>query len=192
MEQITMCFTGVRPLLMHNGAMVDPRNPHVQEIKKITSKGSKKQTESDLEKLSRLEWEAGLYWDDQAGPFIPSDNIERCIQLGASRKRKGKDVMCGVYVIDEIVKLEFSGSRDKDKLYANAQHMLRKGISVNRGMRTIRCRPKFPQWSITFTLEYDEQIMNRKDLIQAADDAGIYVGLGDWRPKYGRFEVEVL
>jgi len=45
-------------------------------------------------------------------------------------------------------------------------------------------------WSLTFTLEFDDSILNEKALVKAMVDAGALIGLGDWRPKFGRFSVE--
>ena len=50
----------------------------------------------------------------------------------------------------------------------------------------IRIRPMIPTgWEATFTLEYDENIVNGANLTKAMQDAGALVGLGDWRPKFG-------
>lgn len=177
---------------MHNGLMADPTNPYTRRIKEITSKGSKKLTESDYEERDRLEWEAGLYWDDTMGPVIPSDNIERCLQLGAQKSRVGKDVQAGVFCTEPVVKLEYEGPRSKDKLYADARFTLRKGVAVQQS-RIIRTRPMFPTgWSLLCELEYDESLLNEKTVLKALVDAGAYIGLGDWRPKFGRFTVETL
>jgi hypothetical protein len=81
MKTLEVKWTGIRPLIMHNGLMADPTNSLVRRIKEITSKGTKKLTDADYEERDRLEWEAGLYWDEEDGLIVPSDNIERCIQL---------------------------------------------------------------------------------------------------------------
>lgn len=177
--------------MMHNGLLADPTYPFTMAIKKITNKGSKKMTESDHEQRNRLEWEGGLYWDETIGPYAPTDNIERCIQSGAQKSRLGKDVQASVFVQDLIVKLDYKGPRDKDGLYADTDHVLRRGVVIN-GNRIIRVRPMFREWSITFTLEYDETIINEKSLITAMQDAGALIGFSDWRPKFGRFTLEIL
>jgi hypothetical protein len=192
MKTIATTWTGIRPIVMHNGLMADPTNPTVRRIKEITSKGSKKLTDSDYEERDRLEWEAGLYWDDAIGPVIPSDNIERCIQLGAQKSRIGKDVQAAVFCSDAQVRLEYEGPRDKRKLQQDPRFTLRKGVAVQQS-RIIRIRPMFPTgWLLTFTLEYDESIINEKNLVKAMVDAGALIGLGDWRPKFGRFTVETV
>ena len=190
METLKTTWTGIRPLVMHNGLMADPTNPYTRKIKAITSKGSKKLTDADYAERDRLEWEAGLYWDDKAGLFIPSANIERCIQLGAQKSRIGKDVQAAVFVADDIVTVKVKGGgRTKEALYGDPAFTLRVGVAIQKS-RIIRIRPMIPTGGeATFTLEYDENIVNGANLTKAMQDAGALVGLGDWRPKFGRFLV---
>jgi len=190
MKTMEVKWTGIRPLVMHNGLMADPTNPLVRRIKEITSKGTKKLTDSDYEERDRLEWEAGLYWDENDGLIVPSDNIERCIQLGAQKSRIGKDVQAAVFCAVPHVALKYDGPKDKEKLYADPRFTLRKGVAVQKN-RIIRIRPMVPTgWSIQFAIEFDESIVNPKSLVKAMQDAGALIGLGDWRPKFGRFLVE--
>jgi len=190
MKEMTTIWTGIRPLVMHNGLMADPTNPLVKRIKEITSKGSKKLTVHDYEERDQLEWEAGLYWDSEDGVIQPSDNIERCIQAGATKSRLGKDVQAAVFCTDPHTKVEYAGTRDKKKMYADPKFTLRKGVKVQLA-RIIRVRPMIPTgWTMRINLEYDESIINPKALLKAQIDAGALCGLGDWRPKFGRFLVE--
>jgi hypothetical protein len=191
MKELRATLTGIRPLVMHNGLMADPTNPYTIRIKEICAKGSKKMTTADYEERDRLEWEAGLYWDDEHGLIIPSDNIERCVQLGAQKSRLGKDVQAAVFVApNSVTKISYEGPKTKEALYKSKRFELRKGVKVQQS-RIIRVRPMIPTgWSITFTLEYDETIINQKSLQKALVDAGALVGLGDWRPKFGRFSCE--
>ena len=192
MKTLKVKWTGIRPLVMHNGLMADPTNPLVRRIKEITSKGSKKLTDADYEERDRLEWEAGLYWDSKDGFVIPSDNIERCIQLGAQKSRIGKDVQAAVFCTTTQTKVDYEGPKDKEKIYADPAFTLRKGVCVQKS-RIIRIRPMIPTgWSLTFEVEFDETIVNPKNLLKAMTDAGAVIGLGDWRPKFGRFLVEEL
>ena len=123
---------------------------------------------------------------------VPSDNIERCIQLGAQKSRIGKDVQAAVFCATTHVCINHSGPKDKDKLYADPRYTLRKIVAVQKN-RVMSIRPMIPTgWSMTFDIEFDEGIVNPKNLIKAMTDAGSLVGLGDWRPKFGRFLVEEL
>jgi len=192
MNTIKIKWTGIRPLVMHNGELADWKHPITQQIKDIVSKGSRKLTEADFEKRERLEWDAGLYWDDHDGPVIPGDNIERCIQKGAEKSRIGKDIVACVFCAQPAVPLEYDGPKNRDKMYADPRFVLRKGIVIKKA-RIIRVRPMIPTgWSLTFELEFEPSIVNPKALLKAMIDAGALIGLGDWRPKFGRFLVEQL
>lgn len=199
MKTLTTTWTGIRPMVMHNGLLADPTNPYTRRIKEICSKGSKKLTDADYEERDALEWLGGLYFKGygetmtptgKAEIYMPSDNIERCIQLGAQKSRIGKDVAAAVFCSDSEVPVEFEGPKDLTKLQSDSRFILRKGVKVTTS-RIIRIRPMLPTgWRLTFQLEFDESIINEKNLIKAMCDAGSLIGLGDWRPKFGRFTVE--
>tara|TARA_R110000868_G_C10555840_1_gene736368 strand:- start:5 stop:592 length:588 start_codon:yes stop_codon:yes gene_type:complete len=194
MKSIKFTITGIRPMLLHNGLMADPTNPFTVAIKKITSKGSKKMTEADYKERDRLEWEAGLYWSETEGAIaIPSDNIERCIQEGAKKNRLGKDFAAGVLLSEpEVVLQHRRAGKTKEEIYSDPAYTLRKGVKVQLS-RVIRIRPMIPPgWKLTFTVEFDEEIVNAPDVIEAVQKAGALIGMGDWRPKFGRFSVEVV
>jgi len=192
LKTLTVRITGIRPLLMKNGLLADPQNETTRAIKEITNKGSKKMTVDDHRNKDRLQWEGSLYWDDKDGAIIPSDNIERCIQLGAQKARKGKDIKAAVLCAEPHSKLEYDGPRSREKLCDDPKFCLRKMVVQGMG-RVPSVRPMFPTgWKLTFTLEYDPAIVDRETILRALQDAGALVGLGDWRPKFGRFTVEVL
>ena len=194
MKDIKIKITGIRPLVLHNGLMADPTNPYTIAIKKITSKGCKKLTEHDYAERDRLEWEAGLYWSDEIGGIaIPSDNLERCIQEGAKKNRLGKDFAAAVFVQEsEVEVMHRLSGKTKERINAEPGYTLRKGVKVQLS-RIIRIRPLIPTgWTMTFTVEFDESIVNKQAVATALTEAGSLVGLGDWRPKFGRFTVEVL
>jgi hypothetical protein len=191
MKTMKIKWTGIRPLLMHSAELADPLNETVRKIKALTAKKTKK-TDHDMEEIDRLSFIGSLYLGEDGHPVIPSDNIERCIQLGGQKKRIGKDVAAAVLCADPKYRLEYEGPKDPDKLYASKRHCLRKSVAVQKS-RVIRVRPMLPTgWSITFTLEYDESVINERAIKDAMNDAGSLIGLGDWRPKFGRFSVEIL
>lgn len=188
MKTIKMTWTGIRPLVMHNGQLADKKNPFVRAIKPILQKKTK-MNDSDFEQVERLEWEGGLYWSNELGLVIPSDNIERCLQLGAQKSRLGKDVQAAVLCSEPEYKLVYDGPKTIEGLYKDPRFSLRKGVVVQKN-RVIRVRPMIPTgWSVAFELEYDDTVVDEKGLRMAAVNAGAMIGLGDWRPKFGRFIV---
>ena len=58
--------------------------------------------------------------------------------------------------------------------------------------RVMRTRPRFNMWRISFTATYDENILDFREIVDAIEYAGQYVGLCDSRPKYGKFSASVI
>jgi hypothetical protein len=191
MNALKVKWTGIRPLLMHNGRGADPDDSYTESIVALTKK-KKDMTKADREQLKRLKFEQGLYFDKKLGPVIPADNIERCIQLGAQKSRAGKDVAAAVFASNEVVQVKYDGPRDPQKMY-DAGLVLKKLVRIQQN-RVVSVRPMIPTgWSLDFTLEWDPTVIESlKDLVQYMVDAGSLIGLGDWRPKFGRFTVNVL
>lgn len=193
MKSINVKITGIRPLVMHNGLLADPTNEFTIAIRRITSKGSKKMTEADYKERDRQEWLGGLYWSDTiGGPYIPNDNIDRCILDGARKSRLGKDAAAAVFVQEDVpITHSLLRGKTKEQLFNDARFVLRRGVKIQMS-RIIRVRPVIPTgWTAHFTVDYDETIIDIQNLAKAIVDAGNYCGLGDWRPKFGRFTAEV-
>jgi hypothetical protein len=47
----------------------------------------------------------------------------------------------------------------------------------------------FRQWELDFTVHYLPDILNDAQVREAMVTAGRIIGLGDYRPKFGRFDV---
>lgn len=54
----------------------------------------------------------------------------------------------------------------------------------------MRCRPIFLEWSCTATALLNPSVLSPDELSEIASDAGQMVGVGDWRPWHGRFNIE--
>lgn len=194
MKSFKVKWTGIRPLVMHCGLLADPLNPYTIKIKAITKKRAKAmgENQTDHAAVARLEWEGGLYWDSEAGPHMPAENIHRCIQKGGAKDKAGKLIAAAVIIADDIIPVKYDGPRDMDKLYADPRFTLRMCVVINK-MRVVRIRPMFPTgWNITFTVEYDEDNITEETILNAMINAGALCGLGDNRPRFGRFLVEKL
>lgn len=193
MQTLTATWTGVRPLIMHNSQTADALNPYTQKLKEFTSKGKRK-TLVDIERMERVEWEAGLYWDDTDGLAIPSDNIEKCIVEGAMKTKKGKDAKAAVYCATPHVRVQYDGPTKIEALYAygvkNPNTFIFRKIVRVKDSRIVRVRPMIPTgWRLHVEIEFEESIIDDGVLRKAMIQAGALIGLGDYRPKFGRFLV---
>jgi hypothetical protein len=65
-------------------------------------------------------------------------------------------------------------------------------IAATKG-RIVRHRPRLDNWTVKFEIEYDENLITETQLRRVVDDAGLRVGLLDFRPErkgpFGRFMV---
>jgi hypothetical protein len=186
--EFTIQIKGTAPLLMHNSRLANPLDPAAKALKRVTSKRTK--TDDDHEELARLEHAGSLYIDPDAGPYIPADNIWRCLYDAAKKSKRGPKVKEGVFIATDINPLAYRGPRDVDGLWKDEtfRHIASAKVTTQRVMRT---RPIFRDWATDAQGEIDPNILDLAELVQIAETAGHLIGLGDWRPRYGRFEATV-
>jgi hypothetical protein len=178
-------ITGTAPLLMHNARLSNPLDPIARAMKKVSAKRSK--AEDDYQEIAHLEFLGGLYSDPDVGPYLPGDNMFRAL-IDAGRKRKlGIKVTSGVIVTSDINPIAYKGSRDPEELWNEGGFIFQASAKVGQ-QRIIRTRPRFTTWATSATLYLDTEVLDLDDLTQLVDIAGRLIGLGDWRPRFGRFE----
>lgn len=179
--RITM--TGTAPMLMHNGRLANPLDPATQALKALTSK--RKKTDEDLVDIARAEFMGGLYIDPDVGPYIPGENIERSILDGAKLTKNGANIKRGMFIETDVNPLSYKGPRTADALWddENFRHIRTVRNQMNR---VSRCRPVFNDWAVAAEGTLDESILDFRTLESIIEQCGLYIGLGDWRPRYGR------
>jgi hypothetical protein len=150
-----------------------------------------------------LEWMQTMYTTRTGHLYQPASHIEGALQRAASGfKQKGKGgktwkdaVKAYAYVLpDEIIHL-----RDSEMVCAPGADLLHNPteypsvsimrVKVQRGAVARSRLLIAPGWQSAFTLQIlDEQL--RPDVVEVVlQEAGRAVGIGDYRPRYGRFEV---
>ena len=191
LPEIQVQMRGWSPLLCHNGQTADPQNAYAKAMKVIS--GKRKKTDADFDEMSRLEWLASLYRSED-DLLIPDHVIESLMIAGAKKQKRGGDARCGLYFTQHAT-LDFQGKPDviNDDTLAEMfesgdfTHKVRVKVNMAKVMRT---RPIFRHWVCVVRFQYDPDVLNRRDVEEIASDAGRFVGMGDWRPKHGRFEVD--
>jgi len=194
-------LTGTNNILLHNGQTADPRNKFAKEMKSIS--GKRKKTDADLDELARIEWLAGLYLGTYevdgvkyATTTIPSHVLESAFIAGAKKSKRGVQAKSGLFVDQQAI-LDFDGKPEGhlaqealqaalEELYASDDYHLTVGVRVGTS-KVMRTRPMFSGWSATTEVEYDDSILTFSDVKEIIEDSGRLVGVGDWRPKFGRF-----
>lgn len=177
---------GTSDLLMHSERLVNSFDPIVKQIKEYT--GKRKKTEEDQLMISRLEWEAGLYWSEQTGPYIPGANLKKCIQEAAKIDKSGKDILRGVTPLDAEIPLVYKGPRDIEAMWASNDFVDVRSVSAGApGRKVLRTRPRFKGWGLETAMYINSAIINVDDFQRWVEVAGVMCGLGDYRPTFGRF-----
>lgn len=183
-----LTIDGTTPLLMHNGRLANPLDPATKALKEIT--GKRKKTDEDLADMARAEFLGSLYIDPNIGPFIPGENIERCIRDGATLTKNGMNVKRGLFISTDVNPLAYDGPRDPEPLWSDERFRFIRTVR-NQQNRVSRCRPIFTEWRTSAEGTLDETILDFGTLKSIVEQSGLYVGLGDWRPRYGRFTAEL-
>lgn len=188
MIKFRITLDGTAELLMHNSRLANPLDPATKALKRVVDKRNK--TAEDYEQIARLEHVGSLYIDPGVGPYIPSDNIWRTLFDAAKKHKMGPRIKEGVVFQNAVNPIAYKGPRDAAGLWAdeNFRHM----ASVKVGTRrTMRCRPMFKQWRTEAEGILDPNVLDLQDLANIAETAGSVIGIGDWRPRYGRFVASV-
>ena len=190
-KRLDFHIRGIAPLIQHNVQLANPRNKYVIEMKKLTAKRAKK-TEEDLIELSKLEFLGGLYIGADGGVIVTGESIEAMIGGAARKVKKGKDVKAGLLSDageNGGWKLIYKGPTTPEELWNDDRFVDVRAVKV--GQATImRTRPIFKEWELKFSVFYLPDVISGPDEIRDwVETAGRVIGVGDYRPRYGRFEI---
>lgn len=186
-KTVAFKITGVAPLLLHNGRLSNPLDPIVQELKKISSKRAK--TDADYEEMSRLEWYGGLYLTD-GKPCLPGEGIEAHLIDAAKKNKRGPSVRAGLFC-DGDFPLIYEGPTDLEDLWKDENFRLVNAVRVQRN-RVWRTRPMFKEWSCVIDVTFNDELLNESEIHHLFNIGGEQIGLFEWRPKFGRYYLDVL
>jgi hypothetical protein len=167
MEKVKVVIEGVAPLLQH-------RFP-IEE----NNKSKKKKKE-----------------------YIPQEDAEKSLY----RDEKGVIYEPATHIFGALIKAGIRFQYEKRQTYSNIikssvlvtpdaiPHKIQKWIIDSRPVvvmraRILRSRPKFEKWGLEFIIEYDDELIGKDRMKEILDYAGLRIGLGDYRPLFGRFIV---
>ena len=185
MKKLHVTLKGLNTLMMHSPKTVNPLHPMALELKKYT--GKRKKTEDDLQKISELEWEAGLYYDEANGLHIPVECLQKTLENGAKLFKAGKDIQRYVQFTGAVAPLDIGVPFDLEKMRHDFKYYDTRSVTVMRS-RVIRTRPRFDVWKCDFDLLFDETHIDVSTIAKAFENGGQYVGLCEARSLgYGRF-----
>lgn len=178
---------GAGRCIQHNGQLADPLNKFTKAIKEIS--GKRQKTDADFEQMAKLEFLGGLYLDAN-GPCWPGDVIEGSVVNGAKKRKEGPKAKSGL-IVTKPSSLIYDGPRDPEELLKDDNFRCAALVRIGQS-KVVRTRPCFNQWSCVVEVEYEDGIANKSMVVAWFEIAGQQVGVGDWRPRYGRFSAKLV
>lgn len=172
-------------LILHNVRLSNPLDSVVKAIKAITGKRDK--TDADYAEIAHLSFLGSLYLDQEDRVIIPDRMIEGCFVAGAKKTRSGPAAKSGFFAKGNS-RLIYDGPQTPEDLWSDGTTpFVFTVMVVIQKVRVERTRPLFHEWSLTTEVSYDDEALNRAKVLEIFTTAGKSCGIGDWRPKYGRF-----
>lgn len=165
-EKINVTIRGTAPLLMHRFG---------GEPKKM----KRSKTEYD----PKEEAESSLYTDEKGKLVQLATHLEACmiksaVQFKMQGKKTSKDaVKAGVFVKPEMIPHKIQ-----------EWEIFTVPVVIQRS-RILRSRARLNKWELNFAMKVIDERLTPNIVKEILVNAGKFVGIGDWRPRYGRFEV---
>jgi hypothetical protein len=173
---------GVTPLLMHN-----PRHSMVTGDVKVAARKTVPTPEDEAER--------GLYKHPDGWLYVGADHLREAIKRAAkglrtqgSRKPILPLIAAGLFIVDE----HFQLTREGKPITTYDRIDIRRAVVQKQGI--LRARPVVGlPWEFEAVYQYDHSILPPELIVQALSEAGMRVGLLDYRPEkggqFGRFYV---
>lgn len=177
MKKFNVKIKGIAPLLQ-------AKHPTPQEEEDILKRAKSAKKTKDLTDKEAFDMHS---YKTKSGKFFqPSEMIEAAMTKAAVNyklegKKSYKDLMKSGVIIEPV---EIVHKNQKFEMDA------RWGKNPNTRGAVWVVRPVVDSWELEFTINLlqDERVESNV-LKEILEYAGLYVGIGAWRPKYGRFEV---
>lgn len=186
METLNIKITGTAPLLMHSDKFANPLHPATKLHKALT--GKRKKTDDDHEAIARSEFLGGCYHDKDAGFYIPGQNFDASFWGGAKLQKMGVHWKRGAVVVTDKAKLIFDGASTPEKLWQDSRFVDCRGVKVGQA-KVMRYRPIFMEWAANVQVAINPDVLNVQEAKKAIEDSGKLIGVCEYRPRFGRFEV---
>lgn len=186
MDILKLKLTGITPLMMHSDRLANPLLAETKAHKELT--GKRKKTDDDHLAIARSEFISGLYYHEKAGVFIPGQNFDATFLAGAKLQKLGTAWKRGALVTTDRAKVLYDGPKTPEKLWEDTRFIDCRGVKVGTA-KIMRYRPVFLEWAVELEIAFNSEILDGSEVKKALGDAGALIGVCEYRPRFGRFEV---
>lgn len=185
MYTVNVSVQGIAPLMQH-------RYP-LPEFADLSKGGNKKTGEKDYSQ----EWREYLYATPEGDIYQPATHFDGAMvkaaagyKIQGARGKTYKDLFKGnVFVSPDVI---LHGVKSPENLDADADKPLYLDVRpvVVQRARVVRIRPCFkPGWELNFEISVLDDQVPANVVNEVLTLAGRTVGVGDFRPRFGRFMV---
>lgn len=200
LKRYAIHLRGLSPIIMNCDRLANPLDPQKKKLSELTS--IKKKMDEHYLAMSKIEWQARMYFDDDLGLYISSKMIAGCFRASARKEKKG--MLMKAVIIDCMPGTPIIQYKNKtqEELWALINkkgehvHAFIESVNVQRA-KTMRTRPIFHNWEIKFELLLNVELLSERELELIIKRAGFDFGMGDCRPElatgiFGRFNLESM
>ncbi len=187
MKTIKFRITGTMPLMLNNPQTVNPFNEFTKKLKPLTSKRTK--TDDDMLEIYKLKFLASLYTNAEGKYILPAEHIANTLIAAGKERKLGQKLTRSMQVICDSI-LEFKDSnKTPEQLYKIGTYVDIRAVGI-KNSKIPTARAIIPEWSLVTEVWYDETQLDKKDIKDCLEIAGLRYGVGTFRKVYGRFKAE--
>jgi hypothetical protein len=160
---------GIAPLLMHRFVIEEHCEGSSRRKKKVY--------------VAKEDAENCCYRNKEGQIYLPSEWFyASVVKAGSKQIYEGKQRYGSIFKSCLIV------NPDKIILTPQEYEIDSRAVVIQKA-RVVRSRPRFEKWQAIFTIQVlEDELVSAQVLKEALDDAGMS-GVGDYRPRFGRFMV---
>ena len=171
-----LTIVGETPLITHKFSDT--------QKKQILDKQMKKAVAARKAKDPELDYRESMYYTPDGKPGFPASGIKgSCVAACSFLPKSVTKVWArgAFYIVGDILPIDGEPEMREDI------------VRIGGRSADLRYRAMFPEWIITFKVLHNPDIISVDGIINLVENAGFYVGIGDWRPQksgtYGQFSV---
>ncbi len=189
MKQLKVVLTSENGMLMHSDRLVDPLSKEGRAHKALTSDRKLKATDEGKVAIAKSLYLGAFYQNHEGKIILPLLNIRKSLIEGARRYKLGKDVERAVIVMDDA-ELIYDGPDTPEELWEDGNFLDARTVVIGRA-KVMAYRPLFREWMAEVDVIIDEELFDIEDLKRCWETAGKLMGIGDFRPFFGRYSVSI-
>ncbi|MFA5376389.1 MAG: hypothetical protein WC455_11645 [Dehalococcoidia bacterium] len=164
-ETMELTLTGDSPLICHKWSE--------KAKKEMLAKQMKQPQQAKEAKDPRQDYEDSLYKLPDGGYGFPAvafkaAAVDACSHIDGVTKVTARGAF---HIIGDMVKIDGEPSMREDM------------VRIGMGTADIRYRGEFREWSATFIIRYNKNVISPEQIVNLFNTAGFAVGIGEWRPQ---------